>query len=409
MKRIVGAKKLTAAVLGLALASSLVACAEGGEGEGGGEGTLKLGVPLGLTGPAAGTGDWDRMGVELSVAAVNAAGGIDGREVEAIFVDTELDPANAVTAVTRLINEDEIDFLVGPMTSDETLATLPALTKANIPTISGAGSMLDPQVAPYTFGMLLNIDYQAEKMVEYAVSKFDAKNVAVINYSAAQGKAGYETIAKSLDEEGIDLVAHQEYDIPVSDLSAQLLAIKKADPELILIVPQTGNDTGIFIKAMREAGMSVPVIGSYASTYSGQAKSVAGEDAYQDFYSVNWPGFSACTVDDVRAEAVDFIDEVKSTYSEDRTRGAAFDNIASFYDGLWLLKAGVEGSGSLDGDKVSAWLAENGTEAAKEISVIHDAYALSADSRFLMNTDSITLVDAGTEVVPGILQRVDGC
>ncbi len=408
MKKNVGAKGLTAAVLGLALATSLVACSAG-DAESDAEGVLKLGVPLGLTGPAAGTGDWDRMGVELSVAAVNAAGGIDGRQVEAVFVDTELDPANAVTAVTRLINEDKIDFLVGPMTSDETLATLPALTKANIPTISGAGSMLDPEVAPYTFGMLLNIDYQGEKMVEYAASKFDAKRVALINYSAAQGKAAQEAIENALDEAGIELVANQEYDIPVSDLSAQVLALKKADPDLVLIVPQTGNDTGIFIKAMREASMSVPVIGSYASTYSGQAKSVAGDDAYQDFFSVNWPGFSACTAEDVRPEAVDFIDEVTSTYSEDRTRGAAFDNIASFYDGLWLLKAGVEGSGSFDGDKVSAWLAENGTEAAKEIPVVHDAYALTADSRFLMNTESITLVDAGTEIAPGILQRVDGC
>ncbi len=413
MKKSFGAKGLGVAVVGLVLVTSLAACSSGGEPDnaGGADGPIRVGVPLGLTGPAAGTADWDRMGVELSVEAVNAAGGIDGREVEAIFVDTELDPAKAVTAVTRLINEDKIDLMIGPMTSDETLATLPALTKANIPSVSGASSKLTPDVSPFSFGVALNVEYQGQKMVEYAAESFDAKRVALINYTAAAGQAGHDAIVKALDEVGIELVATQEYDIPVTDLSAQVLNLKKSDPDLVLIVPQTGNDTGIFLKAMRESGMDVPVIGGNPTTYAGQVKSVAGDDAYEDVYSVNWAGFSACSTSDARDGAVDFIDLVKSTYGEERTRSAAFDNIASYHDALWFLKAGVEGAGTLEGDSVSEWLAENGTEAvtSPEIAVVHDAYSLSSESRYLMDTSSMTLVNAGTEVAPGIIQRIDGC
>lgn len=399
-------KRPTALAAGLALLVTTAAC--GGSGDSS-SGPIKVGVPLGITGPAAGTADWDRMGVELSVKQINKAGGIDGRKVEAVFVDTELDPAKAVTAMNRLVNEDKVDLAVGPMTSDETLATLPTLTRANIPSINGAGSKVDPKVAPYSFGMLLNAEYQGQKMVDYAVSKYGAKRAAVISYSATQGKVGREAIEKELKAKGVALVAGQEYDIPVTDLSSQVLALKKGNPDVVLAFPQTGNDTGLLVKAMRDANLNVPVVGSYATTYSGQAKAVAGPDAYKNFVSVSWPAFSACSADTVRPEATDFIAEVKKTYGAKRTDGAAFDNIASFRDALWLLKAGIEGSKSLDGDKVTAWLAKNETEAAKKQPLVHNAYALSSDSRFLMDPDSLTLVNAGTEVVPGISQRIDGC
>lgn len=390
------------------LLTATAAC--GGDGGGGDStGTIKVGVPLGITGPAAGTADWDRMGVELSVDQINEAGGIDGRQVEAVFADTELDPAKAVTAVNRLINEDKVDLVVGPMTSDETLATLPALTRANIPSINGAGSKVTPENAPYSFGMLLNAEYQGQKMVEYAASRFDATRAAVISYSGTQGKVGREAIDQALEEAGIEEVAGQEYDIPVTDLSSQVLALKQGDPDVVLAFPQTGNDTGLLVQAMRDANLDVPIVGSYATTYAGQAIAVAGKDAYADLVSVTWPAFSACDAGDVREVATDFIDEVKSTYGEKRTTGAAFDNIASFRDALWLLKAGIEGSKSLDGDKVSAWLAENETDAAPDQPLVQNAYKLSADSRFLMDTSSLTLVNAGTEVAPGISQRVDGC
>ncbi|CAM3570794.1 ABC transporter substrate-binding protein [Nocardioides zeicaulis] len=390
------------------LLTATAACG-GDSGDGGSSGPIKVGVPLGITGPAAGTADWDRMGVELSVAQINEAGGIDGRQVEAVFADTELDPAKAVTAVNRLINEDKVDLVVGPMTSDETLATLPALTRANIPSINGAGSKVTPENAPYSFGMLLNAEYQGQKMVEYAASRYDAERAAVISYSGTQGKVGRAAIDAALEESGIEEVAGQEYDIPVTDLSSQVLALKQGDPDVVLAFPQTGNDTGLLVQAMRDANLDVPIVGSYATTYAGQAIAVAGEDAYEDLVSVTWPAFSACDAGDVREVATDFIDEVKSTYGEKRTTGAAFDNIASFRDALWLLKAGIEGSKSLDGDKVSAWLEENETDAAPDQPLVQNAYKLSADSRFLMDTSSLTLVNAGTEVAPGISQRLDGC
>src|SRR5690554_2134363 len=129
--------RISAVVMAAGLVVGGAACSADGSDD---DGPIRVGVPLGLTGPAATTADWARMGVELAADEINADGGIDGREVELVVIDTELDPTKAVTAVNRLINQDDVDLIVGPMTSDETLATLPHSTRANIASINGSGS-----------------------------------------------------------------------------------------------------------------------------------------------------------------------------------------------------------------------------------------------------------------------------
>lgn len=400
-RRVVGA---------MGAASTLVlAAACGGSGDSGGdEGPIKLGVPLALSGGAAATADWARMGVEMSVKEINADGGIDGRKVEAVYVDTELDPTKAVTVVNRLINQDKVDLIVGPITSDETLATLPMTTKANIASINGSGSEITPKVAPYSFAMLMNAEHQAQKMVEYALGDtYKASSVATLNYSATQGKTAAKAFADALKKAGKPAVGTQEFDVPVTDLAPQLLSLRKSDPDVLLSFHQTGDDTGRLVLGLRELGWDVPVIGSYGSTFADQAKGVAGKDVYKNFKSVTWSAFSACSADDIRPASRDFIKNITAEFPDKRTANAALDYVAVYRDALFLLKAGVEGSGSTDGDKVAGWLEENGPKAAADLPLVHEGYAMSQDNHFLMDTGSLTLVDAGDELEPGIVRRLD--
>ena len=396
-------------VMGASGAAGLMVLAAACGGSGGDDesGPIKVGVPLALSGGAAATADWARMGVELSVKEINEAGGIDGREVEAIYADTELDPTNAVTVVNRLINQEDVDLIVGPITSDETLATLPMTTKANIPSINGSGSEITPDVAPYSFAMLMNAQFQAEKMVEYALGDYDADSVGTLAYSATQGKAAAAAFEEALEEAGKPAVGSQEFDVPVTDLAPQLLALRKSNPDVLLSFHQTGDDTGRLALGLRELNWDVPVIGSYGSTFADQAKGVAGDDVFENFKSVTWSAFSACSADDVRQESSDFIAAVMEEFPEKRTANAALDYVAVYRDALFLLKAGVEGSGSTDGDKVAGWLEENGAESADDMSLVHEGYAMIEDNHFLMDTDSLTLVDAGDELQDGIVQRLD--
>lgn len=399
----------TTAAAGVAGILALTAACGGGSGDdsGSSDGPIKVGVPLGLTGPAAATADWARMGVELAVEQINADGGIDGRQVKPVYVDTELDPTNAVTVVNRLINQDKVDIIVGPMTSDETLATLPMTTKANIASINGSGSEITPEVAPLSFGMLMNAENQAERMAQYAAEKYDAASVATLAYSGTQGKVAAKAFEPALEDLGVERTGAQAFDTPATDLTPQLLDLKSGNPDVLLSFHQTGDDTGRLVLGMRELNWDIPVIGSYGSTFAAQAKGVAGDGTFENLKSVTWSAFSACSPDEIRPESSDFIKDVNEAFDKDRTANAAYDYVAVYRDALFLLKAGIEGSGSTDGGKVTEWLESEGAAKAPELSLVHEGYAMSADNHFLMDTDSLTLVDAGDEIAADIVRRLD--
>lgn len=399
------ARRLVSAAASVAILGAVAAC--GGASSDEADDTIKVGVPLGLTGATAAVGDWARMGVELSVEQINADGGIDGREVEVIFADTEADPTKAVTAMNRLINQEKVDLIVGPMTSDETLATLPATTKANIPSINGSGSEITPEVAPYSFAMLMNAEHQAQKMVEFAFDRYDASSVATLNYSATQGKTAAAAFDEALEERGTEATASQEFDVPVTDLAPQLLSLQKGDPDVLLSFNQTGDDTGRLVLGVRELGWDVPVIGSYATTFAQQAMGLAGPDTFENLKSVTWSAFSACSADEVREESTEFIANVQESFDEKRTANASYDYVAVYRDALFLLKAAVEATGTTDGDKVAAWLEDEGPETAPSLPLVHEGYAMSEDNHFLMDTSSLALVDAGQQIAPNIMQRLD--
>lgn len=398
----------TACVAGVVMVAG---CSGGGNGDSGDAaketGPIKLGVPLGFTGPTAAVGDWARMGVELSVKEVNAAGGIAGRQVEAVYVDTQADPTKAVTAMNRLVSQDKVDIIVGPMTSDETLATLPITTKARIASINGSGSAITPKVAPLSFALLMNAEHQAEKMVEVAATKYQAKKVATLNYSQTQGKVAAGAFDKAIASKGLTKTGGEEYDVPVTDLAPQLLKLRAGDPDAIVAFVQTGTDAGRLAIALRQLHWDVPVVSSYGSTFAAQAIGVGGPDTFTQIKSVTWSAFSACAAADVPVKTAQFIKDVQGSFDAKRTEHAAFDYVAAYRDALFLLKAGIEGSKSTEGDKVAKWLETDGAKAAPSLPLVHQGYAMSQTNHFLMDTSSLTLVDAGVEAQKHIQLRLE--
>lgn len=402
-------RKATMAIAAVGLVVSLAACSGASTPTDTATDPIKIGIPLGITGPIAVVGTWARAGVEAAANELNDAGGIGGRQVELVFLDTEGDPTKAVSATTRLINQDQVDFIVGPMTSDETLATLPMLTTANIASINGSGSAITPENAPLSFAMLLNASDQAAKMVDFAVNRYDAKRIATVNYSATQGKTAHESFLKTLDTFGLKPVAEAEYDVPVTDMTPQMLSLKQGDPDFLLLFSQAGTDTGQFELARRGLNMEdIPAIGSYATTFAAQTMGVAGPDAYANLNSVTWSAFGACTAEDVRPQASGFIDHLESTLSAEAAATMSYDYAAVWHDAVILLGAAYEATGGSDGAAVAEWLETNGAaEAEKNPLLVHTGWSMSEKNHFLFNADSLALVNPGTEVAPKVFLRID--
>src|SRR5258708_18976899 len=99
--------------------------------------------PEGFIGPAA------LKGAQVAADYINANGGILGRQVQLITADTGGDAVDAVPALRKLINVDQVDMLIGP-TSIEAQAVLPILQQSKIPDIIfGGTTQLDTLVSKY--------------------------------------------------------------------------------------------------------------------------------------------------------------------------------------------------------------------------------------------------------------------
>ena len=94
-----------------------------------------FGAPYPLTGKFSIFGISNQQAVMYAVTEINKKGGIHGRPVKVIWYDDEGDVTKGLMNVRRLIEEDKVHFLLGPVMSGTTIAATPIIQKAEIPTI----------------------------------------------------------------------------------------------------------------------------------------------------------------------------------------------------------------------------------------------------------------------------------
>ena len=122
-------------VVMLAAAATLFA-----SGEQEGDGTIRFGGvwPLGDI-----TGEQGSKAAQIAVDQLNANGGVLGRPVELVVIDSEFSPEKGAAAIERLATVDKVDFFVGGMSSGVHLGQIPALKKYRKITMwTGAASHL---------------------------------------------------------------------------------------------------------------------------------------------------------------------------------------------------------------------------------------------------------------------------
>src|ERR1700739_2637007 len=96
---------------------------------------IQVGYLPALTGPSSSTGVGINRGIQLAVQEINAAGGIDGRQIELITRDTQSDPTKAVNGAAELTRGQKVSVVFGPVNSGESLAVVPLLARTNTPQI----------------------------------------------------------------------------------------------------------------------------------------------------------------------------------------------------------------------------------------------------------------------------------
>src|SRR4029079_5093037 len=114
---------------------------------------IMIGYLPALTGPSSSTGIGIKRGVQLAVQEINAAGGIDGRQIELVVRDTQSEPTKAVNGAAELTHAHKVSGVLAPVNSGESLAVVPLLARANTPQVHPCwvDSLTDPKKYPMCF------------------------------------------------------------------------------------------------------------------------------------------------------------------------------------------------------------------------------------------------------------------
>lgn len=157
--------------MGVGIVGMMLAATACGSGSSSASSPINLGLIAPLTGARADLGQGMETGAKIALSAINAHGGVLGRQVNRAVQDDAADPADAVPAAQKEIQSDHVAAIVGPI-SQTASVVLPLASKANIPNLMwGGGAAFDQITDPHFFRMSPSDTEQADAMAVYAHSK----------------------------------------------------------------------------------------------------------------------------------------------------------------------------------------------------------------------------------------------
>ena len=370
------------------------------------EGPVKIGLFLELTGGSASTtSEASQLGVELAVSEINAAGGIGGRQLQLVVADTQTDATVGVGEMKRLVLQEGVQFVFGPVISQVFMAAAPVVNEAKISSIGSTGSLaITPAFAPYYFSTLINAEVQAKKMVSEAIDVRKAKKVAILSDTGAQAKDFVAAVKKELEARGVELTGTQEYQYRATDMTPQWLALKRGDPDELLFFTSSGEDGGHALKSLSELGWDIHVTGNWSiGAFAEIVEQIAGKEAFQNVTGANYRGFTFCKGGEQPTKYLELVEKTKK-FAPDRAARAAMTFVALFYDATYLMKAAVEGSGGKwEGPAIAEWIEKN----ASSVNGVAGKYTPTSSSHFLYDADAVVTVNPAERGEANIQERAD--
>lgn len=240
------------------------------------EGPLKLGVVLEVTGASAALGVPERDAVNLAVSRINASGGVNGEDVEAVILDNQSREDQAAKHATQLINQEEIDLLIGTGRTGGSLAMRPIAERSGVPMISLGASANVIEGAEVVFKTPPSDSVVLDQLVDYMTEQGYQK-VGLLRDSSAFGEGVAEAITAAGADQGLEISVVEKFDPAATEFTAQLLNLKNANNDANII---WGSSTSpaLAVKAYRELGIEAPLLTSYGLA-AGSFLETAGDTA----------------------------------------------------------------------------------------------------------------------------------
>lgn len=339
------------AAVAVAACLAIVAGCGSGDSTGGaenGDGPLRVGAVIPLTGVLSFYGQEYKRGFDLAAKKINAQGGIDGRKLELVYKDG---PTQAASAdAVRQFAANGIDVYVGTGSSTFDLADSAIGERLGIVTwavlsldtkITSQGYEYTTQVGPHTETFIKPSLEILKTMPRRLGVKPSDMRVALVSSNDAYGQSNAAAQKKVIEELGADLILESTYDKTATDLTPVVQRIRAANPDVVL---QTGytDDVVLMWRNAKALGYAPPWFIGSGGTVSTDFLEALGSHANK------FIGYSYAMSTSKIDGSMEFVENYREEYREPPPSGHAL----GAYAGIFKLADAVKAGGTTDPDEL---------------------------------------------------------
>jgi branched-chain amino acid transport system substrate-binding protein len=378
---------LTAVIVTTTLAMAACSTTGGTTGETAGTnngktetGPITIGMVVPLTGPYAPLGTGDKAAAEQEVAAINAAGGIDGRQIKLIVKDDKTDVTQSVTEFNQLAADKSVSAMLSSSFASASAASAASALANKIPTLALSPiSVLADGSNKYAFTVPATPEVYAQAMVEYFVAE-GVKSIA-IGYAGGDvyGQTGNEATKAAAAKAGVKIALDEAYDQKATDFTALITHVKGTDAEGLLVWG-AGPAPVIITKQLAGTGIQPYMTGAEASSLYVQPAGAAAEGVIMSS-SIAVAG-DELPAGPLKTKIDSFVTPWKAANKDVNPPQFAFDGLT----GIDLIKAAIEKAGSSERDAIR--------DALESLDVLMAAghYKYSPTNHAGLTTDAVAIV-----------------
>ena len=250
------------------------------------EETIKIGALYNVTGGMSSLDGPSLKGAQLAVKEINAKGGVLGKQIELIAIDTKTDQQETAKAAQRVLSNGVV---AGIGMSDTTfvMAAAPLFQEKSIPFVTSGAThpWLPKWVGDYMFMTPFGDDDQSFAIADFAYNKLGVRSVAMwTDQSMDFTKALSKYFKQRFEELGGKVVLEDSFNMGDTDFSAQIARLKAADPKpAAVFVSAIPTEAGLSVKQIRESGLKLPIV-SGDGFDTELVASTPGKDLANDVY-----------------------------------------------------------------------------------------------------------------------------
>jgi branched-chain amino acid transport system substrate-binding protein len=318
--------------------------------------TIVLGSAISLTGKYATNGEHTQRGYDLGVKIINDAGGVKvgGKtyKLEVKYYDDESNSAKAAALAQRLIEQDGVQYMLGPYGSGLTIAIAPVTEKFGVPMVeaNGASRALFTKGYKYLFAVLNSADQYLNSAVDLMADKKKGATVALAFEQDSFSLDVKLGVMERIKAHGMKVVIDDALPKELNDMTATLQKVKALKPDLLIV---SGHSKGAMtaIKQINDLKVDVNMLAMTHCDAAAINKNLGGGGDYT-LCAAQWHK-SLSYKDNYFGSGLEYAKLFESIYKYDPPYQAAESSAA-----LLVYKEAFERANSFDKDKVRDALAK---------------------------------------------------